>query len=183
MVAFVVVVGAVLFAARALEARPNDSELEPSMSVDMFGKGVQIAKKIVLGKMEKKIAKSSFFLGKAQKIFQQRFNDGTPLAKHANFFTWGVPSVLLVTVYPWIFMLVANKALGAINKSVMGGELNAESVSWGKMLMAGPAFLVVAFVVLFWAVRGLEAIKFLQGYKVKPKAPKGAAASAAEPVP
>lgn len=117
------------------------------------------------------ILSTSFFLGKSQKIFQQRFNDGTPISTHARFFKWGIPSVLLVQVYPLIFVLVASKILSAINDRVMGSELNAESVSWGKALMAGPAFLVVGFVVLFWAVRGLKGIKFLQSYKVKPKAP------------
>lgn len=118
------------------------------------------------------ILSMSFFLGKSQKIFQQRFNEGTPLETHKRFFQWGVPSVLLVQIYPWIFVFVASKILAAINDSVMGDSLTAESISWGKMLMAGPAFLVVGFVVLFWAVRGLKAIKFLQGYKVKPKTPR-----------
>ena len=118
------------------------------------------------------ILSMSFFLGKSQKIFQQRFNEGTPISTHRKFFKWGIPAVLLVQIYPWIFVFVASKILAAINSSVMGGELNAESISWGKMLMAGPAFLVVGFVVLFWAVRGFKAIKFLQGYKVKPKPPK-----------
>jgi len=118
------------------------------------------------------ILSMSFFLGKAQKIFQQRFNEGTPISTHARFFKWGIPSVLLVQIYPWIFVFVASKILAAINDSVMGDAVTAESLSWGKMLMAGPAFLVVGFVVLFWAVRGLAAIKFLQGYKVKPKTPK-----------
>jgi hypothetical protein len=121
------------------------------------------------------ILSMSFFLGKTQKILQQRFNEGTPISTHAKFFKWGVPSVLLVQVYPLIFVLVASKILAAINDSVMGEAVTAESISWGKMLMAGPAFLVVGFVVLFWAVRGLKGLKFLQGYKVKPKAPKTAA--------
>lgn len=118
------------------------------------------------------ILSMSFFLGKSQKIFQQRFNEGTPLSTHKKFFQWGVPSVLLVQVYPWIFVVVAAKCLAAINDRVMGDAMTAESISWGKMLMAGPAFLVVGFLVLFWAVRGLKALKFLQGYKVKPKAPR-----------
>lgn len=118
------------------------------------------------------ILSSSFFLGKTQKIFQARFNEGTPIGNHARFFKWGVPSVLLVLVYPLLFMLAASAILQKINASVMGSELNAESVSWGKMLMAGPAFLVVGFLVLFWAVRGLKGLTFLATYKVKPKAPK-----------
>jgi hypothetical protein len=122
------------------------------------------------------ILSSAFFLGKSQKIFQQRFNEGTPISTHARFFKWGVPSVLLVQVYPWIFMFIASKILAAVQDSAMDGELTAESVSWGKMLMMGPALLVVGFVVIFWAVRGLKAIKFLAGYKVKPKTAKPTAA-------
>jgi hypothetical protein len=122
------------------------------------------------------ILSSAFFLGKSQKIFQARFNEGTPIANHKRFFTWGVPSVLLVQIYPWIFMFIASKILTAVQDSAMDGELTAESVSWGKMLMAGPALLVVGFAVLFWAVRGLKAIKFLAGYKVKPKKAKPTAA-------
>ena len=118
------------------------------------------------------ILSMSFFLGKAQKIFQQRFNEGTPLSTHARFWKWGTPSVLLVQLYPWLFVVVAAKLLKVINDRVMGDELNAESVSWGKMLLAGPAFLVVGFLLLFWAVRGIKALKFLATYKVKAKASK-----------
>jgi hypothetical protein len=125
------------------------------------------------------ILSMSFFLGKAQKIFQQRFNEGTPLSTHAKFFTWGAPSVLLVQVFPWLFAVTAAKALDAINDALLEGVTSAEMVSWGKLLLAGPAFLVVAFAILFWAARGLKAIKFLAGYKVKPKPPK---ATPAEPV-
>lgn len=44
---------------KALEARPNESELAPSVTVEMFRTGVRLVKKIVLGKMEKKIARSA----------------------------------------------------------------------------------------------------------------------------
>ena len=118
------------------------------------------------------ILSSAFFLGKTQKIFQARFNEGTPISNHTRFFKWGVPSVLLVVVYPWLFMITAALILDKINDSVMGDAMSAEAISWGKMLMAGPAFLVVGFVVLFWAVRGLKGLAFLATYKVKPKAPK-----------
>jgi hypothetical protein len=114
------------------------------------------------------ILSMSFFLGKVQKIFQQRFCEGTPLSTHVRFFRWGAASVLLVQVFPWLFAVTAAKLLDKINDSVMDGASNAEKVSWGKMLLAGPAFLVVAFLVLFWAVRGLRAMKFLWGYKVVP---------------
>jgi hypothetical protein len=110
----------------------------------------------------------TFFLGKTQKILQARFNEGVPLGAHVRFFRWGVPAVVLVQVFPWLFALVSATALDAINDRVMAGQTTAEAVSWGKLLLAGPGFLVVAFLVLFWAVRGIKAIAFLQGYKLKP---------------
>jgi hypothetical protein len=42
-------------------------------------------------------------------------------------------------------------------------------------MLVGPFLLVGAFLVTFWAVRGLKAIKFLATYKVKVKPPKSAA--------
>jgi hypothetical protein len=51
----------------------------------------------------------------------------------------------------------------------MNGVVDAEAVSWDKLLLAGPMFLVIGFIVLFWAARGLKAIAFLQSYKLKPK--------------
>jgi hypothetical protein len=113
------------------------------------------------------ILSMSFFLGKSQKIFQQRFNDGTPISTHLRFFKWGAPAVLLVQVFPLLYVKLSQVMLGVIDAKVMDGMVDAESVSWGKLLLAGPAFLVVGFGVVFWAVRGIKAIRFLQAYKVK----------------
>ncbi len=123
------------------------------------------------------ILSMSFFLGKSQKIFQQKFNEHVPIGRHKRFFGWGVPSVLLVQILPWIYALIASKALTAINESMLNGVTDAAQVSWTKLMLAGPAFLVGGFVVMFWAARGLKAIKFLQSYKVVQKTPPPAAPS------
>ena len=112
------------------------------------------------------ILSMAFFLGKWQKIFQARFNAGVPLARHKRFFTWGVPSVIWVQVFPWLFVLGSSVALNRLNASLIGSTVDADGISWRELLVAGPLFLVVAFMVLFWAVRGLKAIRFLQSYKV-----------------
>jgi hypothetical protein len=119
------------------------------------------------------ILSTAFFLGKSQKIFQARFNGGVPLATHARYFKWGAPSVLFVQIFPWLFVVVASRILLAINDSLTNGEHGAAHIAWGKLLLAGPAFLVVAYLVSFWAARGIKAIRFLQSYKVKvpPSAP------------
>jgi hypothetical protein len=129
------------------------------------------------------ILSMTFFLGKCQKIFQARFNDGTPLATHKRFFKWGVPAVVFVQFFPLLFIYVAGKALEKINESLLSGIKDADAVPWSKILLAGPLFLVVAYALMFWGARGIKAIGFLFSYKVKPKALRASApAQPAEPV-
>ena len=115
------------------------------------------------------ILSMAFFLGKTQKIFQARFNEGTPIANHRRFFKWGVPAVLLVQVFPLVFVYIARFGLQQLNPGSSG---SAEAISWPKIMLMGPIALVVGFAVLFWAARGIKAIRFLQSYQVKPKLPK-----------
>jgi hypothetical protein len=129
------------------------------------------------------ILSMSFFLSKFQKIFQARFNDGTPVATHRRFFKWGVPAVLFVQLFPLLFVFVAEKALDKINASLLEGIRDADQVPWTKIMLAGPLFLVVAYALLFWGARGVKAIGFLFSYKVKPKQARAAApAQSAEPI-
>jgi hypothetical protein len=121
------------------------------------------------------ILSMSFFLGKCQKIFQAKFNTGTPVATHKRYFKWGVPAVL--------FVIVAEKALDKINASLLEGIKDADAVPWTKIMLAGPLFLVVAYALMFWGARGFKAIGFLFSYKVTPKPPRTSAPSSpAEPV-
>jgi hypothetical protein len=116
------------------------------------------------------ILSMSFFLGQSRKIFQARFNEGTPIASHARFFKWGIPSVLFVQLFPLLFVFVAEASLDKINSSLWSQD--ADAVPWTKLMLAGPLFLVVAFALAFWAARGFKAIGFLASYKVKPANPK-----------
>lgn len=114
------------------------------------------------------IVSMAFFIGKMQKIFQARFNHGMAISEHAPFIKWAIPSVLLVQLFPLIFIFVADKVLQSVAYGVTKGVTNPDDVAWGKSLVAGPLCLVVAFLVLFWAARGFKAIKYLFKYKVKP---------------
>jgi hypothetical protein len=129
------------------------------------------------------IVSTVFFLGKSQKIFQQRFNDGVPLSKHARFWKWGIPSVLFVQLFPLLFMLLADFVLTKVFDKLTEGISDADSIPWGKIMLIGPFSLVIGYAVLFWAARGVKAIKFLFAYKVKPGKPVGGGVEAAEPVP
>jgi hypothetical protein len=111
------------------------------------------------------ILSTVFFLGKTQKIFQARFNDGTPIRTHARFFKWGVPAILFVQLFPWIYGIISDVALEKIYGAFMGDDLAAWS--WGKIFLVAPVVLIVGFGILFWAARGVKAIKFLATYKVK----------------
>lgn len=129
------------------------------------------------------ILSSAFFLGKVQKVFQHRFTDGAPLATHKKFLIWGPISLVWVQLFPLLFLIVGQKALAALNDKLMDGVTDPSQINWKALLVAGPLLLVVGFIVLFWAARGMKALGFLFGYKVKPKPPKapkgGAAPSAA----
>ncbi len=112
------------------------------------------------------ILSMAFFLGKMQKIFQARFTHGVPLSSHVPFIQRAVGAVLLVQLFPWLFVFVASRALAAINESVLENAGDPNAVSWTKALMAGPLALVVGFLVLFWAARGVKAVGYLFRYKV-----------------
>jgi hypothetical protein len=74
--------------------------------------------------------------------------------------------VLLVQVFPWVFVAIAAKALDAINNKLLVGTDDAAQIPWTKLMLAGPIFLVFGYAALFWAARGVKAIKFLFGYKI-----------------
>jgi hypothetical protein len=120
------------------------------------------------------IVSMSLFLGKAQKIFQRRFNDGVALREHARFWKWGIPAVVVAQVVPWLYMLVAGWGLDKINEKVTAGVTDASQISWSAIMLAGPLFLVVGFLAVFWAARGIKSISFLVRYKVPPVAPPDA---------
>ena len=117
------------------------------------------------------ILSMSFFLGKTQKIFQQRFSDGVPLAAHARWWKWGVPSVLFALLLPLAYLAVAKFAVSALERKIMASVTDAEKVNWSALLLATPGLLVVGFVVFLWAARGVKALGFLATYTVKLAAP------------
>jgi hypothetical protein len=121
------------------------------------------------------ILSMSFFLGRTQKIFQQRFNQGVPLSAHARWWKWGVPSVIGALFIPVVYLAIAKIALAAVERKIMASVTDAEKVNWSMLLLLTPALLVVGFVVFLWAARGVKALGFLARYKVKLAAPPPAA--------
>jgi hypothetical protein len=113
------------------------------------------------------ILSMAFFLGKAQKIFQQRFGWGVPLSEHRTFWKWGPIGVLWSLAFPLIFVHVARFGVSKINDKVMSGQVDADAINWKAAMLAGPLFLVIGFVVLYWATQAFRGLKFLATYKVK----------------
>ena len=117
------------------------------------------------------ILSMSFFLGKSQKIFQQRFNEGVPLAAHARWWRWAIPAVVVAQLLPLLYVMLSRFAVAAIERKVMAASTNADKVNWTALMLASPLFLVIGFLGFFWAARGFKAIGFLAGYKVKRATP------------
>jgi hypothetical protein len=111
------------------------------------------------------ILSMSFFLGKSQKIFQRRFHDGVPVRAHARFWKWGSASLLVALLFPWLYIVVAEKVIDAINGKLTSGVTEVASIPWTAIMLIGPGLLVVGFVLLFWVARGIKALKFLAKYK------------------
>jgi len=116
----------------------------------------------------------SFFLGKSQKIFQRRFHDRLPLSAHARFWKWGTVSVVFAQVLPLLYMVLSSWLLEKIETRLIGDDVS--TVPWSAVMLVGPGLLVFGFALVFWAARGVRAIKFLFGYKVPAVtvAPRGA---------
>ena len=112
------------------------------------------------------IASMSIFLGKAQKIFQRRFSDGTPLGAHAQFWRWGVPALIVAQLLPWLFIAIADAVLDKLDDKLVGGVTDPASIPWGTIMLVGPIALVGGFLLVFWAGRGIKSIAFLAKYRV-----------------
>lgn len=109
------------------------------------------------------VAATTLFLGKAQKVFQARFRRGIALSSHRRFWIWGTAALALLFVLPVVYIVAAEPALG---------WLVAETISetnWALNLGLGPSLFLVTFGLVFWAARGVKAIKFLATYKVAPR--------------
>ncbi len=117
------------------------------------------------------ILSMTFFLGKTQKVFQQRFNEGVPLAAHTRWWTWGIPAVLLAQLLPLVYVFIARFGIEAIERKIMASATAAEKVNWSMLLLSTPLLLVIGFGVFFWAARGVKAVAFMAKYKVKLQPP------------
>lgn len=106
---------------------------------------------------------TGFFLGKAHKIFQQRFQEKVPLSAHKKFWGWGTLSLLWAQIFPVVFVLGAEPLV----EKLLEKGFAKEEPNWSVILLGGSAVFVVGFLVSFWALRGLKGLAFLKKYDLK----------------
>jgi hypothetical protein len=109
----------------------------------------------------------SFFLGKAQKIFQQRFVDKVPLGEHKKFWKWGTISMLWTMLFPFLYILVAKPGVDKFSEKITEGVTDPAQMKWGELMLGGPLILVVGFLVFLFATQGIRSLMFLAKYKPK----------------
>lgn len=105
------------------------------------------------------LVSTGFFLGKAHKIFQQRFHDKVPLA-HKKFWGWGTLALLWAQVFPVVFVLGAEPLVEKLLEKGFG-KLH-QTRTWTLILLGGSGVFVLGFVLCFWAFRGLKGLAFLK---------------------
>ena len=102
------------------------------------------------------------FLGKLQKICKRRFHEKVPFSAHRRFWGWGSLSLVWAHVLPLLFVTGAQEGVGVLIDSMTKGD---GEPPWTALLLSGPAILVFGFIVVFWAARGLAAIRFILRYR------------------
>jgi hypothetical protein len=115
------------------------------------------------------IVGSALFLGKMQKVLQSMFHDGVKPAEHRRWWTWGVPSVLAVFAIPVVFVAIAYPLVDGPVKRAFSDS--GAITNWSSFLLSGPFFFIFGFIVMFWAARGMKALRFILKYPPLAKAP------------
>ncbi len=100
-----------------------------------------------------------FFIGTVRKILRSKFHYGHTFAEYKRFWIIGSLAVIGVMLFPVVYVNI----VGYIAVEVWEPDLDVLSAM--DMVMI-PLPALVLFPILFWAVRGLKALKFIKGYPV-----------------
>ncbi len=147
-------------------------------SVVLFG-SLALAALVLVLNIGVVLAGSSAALGKAHKIFQQKFHDGVPLSAHKTFW-WRAPlSLALCFLFPLVYELVAEKGVEAL----LMHTLESENPNFAAALIGAPALLVGGFLLLFTLTYGVHSMLFLFRYSVKKKPAEEPASAYVQPAP
>lgn len=115
----------------------------------LFGYGLFLGLIVVLI-----ILGNAFFVGKFQKVIQQKFRHGIPAPTYKKFWLWGPLAAIWVQVLPVAILFLTSFIL---DKMVDGRG----DISWETALLVGPLGQLAALPLLFWIFQGFRALKFL----------------------
>ena len=116
------------------------------------------------------ILSMSFFLGKSQKIFQARFNDGTPIATHKRFFKWGDPVGAVRPGVPARCSCWSRSSRSTRStRALLAGIKDAERCRGRRSCSRARCSWSSRSRCCSGRARGFKAIGFLASYKVKRK--------------
>jgi hypothetical protein len=114
---------------------------------------------------------SGFYLGKIHKIFQARVHQNVPFGAHDRFWLWGTLGLLGAQLYPFVFAEATRPIIDALGEKAFAKE----EPSFTLLLLSGPLIMVVGWLVVFWAARGVKGLTFILKYKpalaIAPAAP------------
>ena len=104
---------------------------------------------------------SGFYLGKVQKILQARVHQGIPFGAHGKFWLWGTLALLGAQLYPFLFAEATRPLIDALSEKAYAKE----EPSFTLLLLSGPLIMVVGWLIVFWAARGVKGLAFVFKYK------------------
>lgn len=116
----------------------------------LFGYGIFLGLVVVLI-----ILGNAFFVGKFQKVVQQKFRHGIPAPTYKKFWLWGPLAAIWVQVLPVAILFLTSFILDKMFEGRSG------DMSWETALLVGPLGQLVALPLLFWIFQGFRALKFL----------------------
>jgi hypothetical protein len=109
-------------------------------------------------------------------VLEARMHQKVPLGTHKTFWIWGTLGMVFAMLFPFLYALGAKPLLDFIEDKAFA---KGEDPSWTFVLLSGGLMMVVGFLVIFWATRGLKALVYILRYKPIALPPKAAPAAAA----
>ncbi|MBL8788463.1 MAG: hypothetical protein JNJ59_26450 [Deltaproteobacteria bacterium] len=137
----------------------------------LFGYGIFLGLVVVLI-----ILGNAFFVGKFQKVIQQKFRHGIPAPTYKKFWLWGPLAAIWVQVLPVAILFLSSFVLDKMFEGRSG------DMSWETALLVGPLGQLVALPLLFWIFQGFRALKFLLKFDHLVDSPEKKAAKLAKAV-
>lgn len=97
----------------------------------------------------------AFYIGTARKVLRARYREGRALSEFKGFWIYGTLALVAVQLFPVLFAQLARLGQHALIGDFAGPMSDTQ-------LWVAPAASVVAFGLLFWALRGVKALGYIK---------------------